>query len=95
MNKRYSVQFPSTPKTDWCLGLMIKELLSGADIIDWNSLKKKDTTKRKYLIGLYTINSIKRNSFGSNVCTYKRKINGKFKFAQDKTHKLKNSHTNP
>ena len=28
-------------KTDWCLGLMIKELLLGVDIIVWNSLLKK------------------------------------------------------
>ena len=39
--KRSRVQSLPTLKTDWCLGLMIKELSSRADIIDWNFLKKK------------------------------------------------------
>ena len=41
MNKRLEVQFSFTPKTDWCFGLMIKELLSGVDAISWNFLLKK------------------------------------------------------
>ena len=32
----------SIPKTNWCIDLKIKELSSGTDVINWNSLKKNN-----------------------------------------------------
>ena len=43
--KRFEVQSPPTPKTDWYLGLMIKELSLGVDAMGWNFLKKKKKKK--------------------------------------------------
>ena len=46
MYKRFEVQFPPTPKIDWCLGLMIKSFHQERNAINWNSLQKK---KKKFI----------------------------------------------
>ena len=66
MNKRSGVQSPHTPKTDWCLGLIIKSFLSRVNVIDWSSLKKKNLTKEMKYVSI-RLRLVRVKAFPENI----------------------------